>query len=74
MNSPLPIILLIASGIFGWQGFRGIAHGSTNFPMMLIAMEELERGHTMFWGVVGLNIIACCGLITLSFFAFVKGW
>ena len=40
----------------------------------IIGIEEFERGDTMFWGVVGANIVAVIALLGLATAAFLKGW
>ena len=74
MDSLLPFFLLAMSLIFAWQAYRGFSRGITRFPMMLIGDEEFERGHTMFWGVVGANIAAGIALLGVASAAFLKGW
>ena len=70
----LPIVLLLVAVAFGWQAVRGLTKGITNFPIQLIGTDEFRRGNTMFWGVVGANVIACFGLFFLSALAFLRVW
>jgi hypothetical protein len=52
----LPILVGFA-GIFGWEAYAGLTRGVTRFPMRIVDIEEFERGHTMFWGIIGANIL-----------------
>ena len=74
MSLPLLIILAAFAGIFGWQAVRGITKGVTCFPMRLIGIEEFERGHTLFWGVVGANVVASVGSLVAFVLVLLKGW
>jgi hypothetical protein len=61
----LPILVGVAA-IFGWEAYAGIARGVTRFPMRIVDIEEFERGHTMFWGIVGANIVFCVAATAFS--------
>ena len=73
---PLPfiLVLLFASTIFAREAYRGITRGVTRFPMHIIGIEEFERGHTMFWGVVGANVLATAGLVAGAIALAIKTW
>ena len=50
-------VLFIAAFIFGRQAVLGLTRGVTRFPMSILVIEEIKREHTMFWGIVGANIL-----------------
>jgi hypothetical protein len=73
---PLPfiLVLLFASAIFAREAYRGITRGITRFPMQIIGIEEFERGHTIFWGVVGANVLATVGLVAGATVFAIRTW
>ena len=57
-------VLLIASVIFGRQAALGLIKGVTRFPMSILVIEEIPREHTMFWGIVGANVLLSVAALT----------
>ena len=71
---PLIVILVVASLLFAWEAYRGLTRGITRFPMQIIGIEEFERGHTMFWGIIGANVLAAIMLIAVAVTLLIKTW
>jgi hypothetical protein len=42
--------------------------------MQVIGIEEFERGHTMFWGVVAANVFAAVALIAIAGTLLIRTW
>jgi len=70
----MTFILGAMSLTFGWAAYRGLARGSTNLPLKLIAIEEFDRDSIYFWGVMGFNILAFLGLALAAVLAYVNDW
>jgi hypothetical protein len=68
------VLLLFGSTIFAREAIRGVRRGITRFPMQIIGIEEFERGHTMFWGVIGANVLAAFMLVGVAITLLIKTW
>ncbi|MEO7635874.1 MAG: hypothetical protein ABIS38_09555 [Sphingomicrobium sp.] len=50
-------MLFWISGIFGWNAWRGVNTGQARVPIGLFGLDEYDRDHTLFWGVIGLDVL-----------------
>ena len=73
MNSQFALVALLGSAIFGWQAWRGFSAGKVRFPVQILGEDEYDREHTLFWGILGVNILLSAGLLGLSIYLFVQG-
>jgi hypothetical protein len=68
MTIPFGLVLLWISGIFGWNAWRGVRSGRVRVPVQLFEIDEYERDHTLFWGIVGLDVILSVLALTASIY------
>ena len=68
------LIVLLASSTFGCQTWRGIRTWRDRLPVQFLEFDEYERDHTMFIGMVGLNILLSVGLFVLALIIVATGW
>ncbi len=62
------------SATFAWQAYRGLSRGSTNLPLSILSLEEIERDSIYFWGVIGVNVLAALVLAAAAVLVYLNDW
>ena len=57
MTVPFGLMLIWMSGIFGRYAWRGVRSGQARLPIQVFEADDYDRDHTLFWGIIGLNVI-----------------
>ena len=71
---PISIILLLAGLTFGWFAVSGIRKGEVRVPLHLISADSYDREHTLYWGIIGLNLVLSAGALLLAYVIHAKGF
>jgi hypothetical protein len=72
VNWQFAFIAILGSAIFGWHAWQGVSAGKVRFPVQILGEDEYDREHTLFWGIVGSNIILSVGLLCLAAYLFLE--
>jgi len=63
---PIAFIALLAAVTFAWHAWSGVRKGVVRLPIQILGADEYDREHTLYWGIVALNVIASAGFLTLA--------
>ena len=73
VNSQLAPVAILGSAIFGWHAWKGISSGNVRFPVQILGEDEYDREHTLYWGIVGSNVLLSVGLLCLAAYLYFEG-